>query len=73
MPPPLQDGQVEYPDGTPATISQMAKDVAVFLAWCSEPEHDDRKKVFEPFLVYPCLGHHETLPFKTRRVVFRLA
>lgn len=47
MPPPLQDGQVSYPDGTEATISQMAKDVSVFLAWCSEPEHDDRKKVIE--------------------------
>ena len=29
-------------DGTPATSSQMAHDVAVFLAWASEPEHDDR-------------------------------
>ena len=48
MPPPLQDGQVDYPDGTPATVSQMAKDVSVFLAWCSEPEHDDRKKVTCP-------------------------
>jgi ubiquinol-cytochrome c reductase cytochrome c1 subunit len=44
MPPPLMDGQVVYPDGTEATVSQMAKDVAVFLAWASEPEHDERKK-----------------------------
>ncbi|KAJ8600607.1 hypothetical protein CTAYLR_010045 [Chrysophaeum taylorii] len=44
MPPPLMDEAVEYPDGTPATISQMAKDVAVFLAWAAEPEHDERKK-----------------------------
>jgi hypothetical protein len=28
---PLQDGQVEYDDGTPATTSQMAKDVTIFL------------------------------------------
>lgn len=41
---PLVDGQVDYDDGTPATVSQMAKDVTTFLAWCSEPEHDDRKK-----------------------------
>jgi cytochrome c1 len=32
MPPPLQNGQVEYPGGTFATISQMANDVVVFLA-----------------------------------------
>ena len=44
MPAPLMDEQVEYPDGTPATVSQMAKDVAVFLAWVAEPEHDERKK-----------------------------
>jgi len=40
-----EDGQVEFEDGTPGTVSQMAKDVAMFLAWCSEPEHDDRKKM----------------------------
>lgn len=45
MPPPLMDGQVVFPDGTEATVSQMAKDVATFLAWAAEPEHDDRKKV----------------------------
>jgi ubiquinol-cytochrome c reductase cytochrome c1 subunit len=44
MAPPLSDGQVEYEDGTPATVSQMAKDVATFLRWCSEPEQDERKK-----------------------------
>ena len=44
MPPPLMDEQVEYPDGTPATVSQMSKDVSIFLAWAAEPEHDERKK-----------------------------
>lgn len=39
----LVDGQVEYEDGTPATEAQMAKDVAAFLAWTAEPEHDERK------------------------------
>ena len=41
----LYDGLVEYPDGTPATTSQMAKDVVTFLSWASEPEHDQRKKM----------------------------
>ncbi|KAF6063453.1 Cytochrome C1 family protein [Candida albicans] len=40
----LFDDLVEYEDGTPATTSQMAKDVSTFLNWASEPEHDDRKK-----------------------------
>lgn len=41
----LYDGAVEYEDGTEATTSQMAKDVATFLAWAAEPEHDMRKKM----------------------------
>ncbi|KAL1407555.1 cytochrome c1 [Vanrija albida] len=41
----LFDGVVEYDDETPATTSQMAKDVTQFLAWAAEPEHDDRKKM----------------------------
>lgn len=50
MPAPLMDGAVEYEDGTPATASQMAKDVTTFLAWCSEPEHDERKKMGAQFV-----------------------
>lgn len=33
MPPPLNDGGIEYEDGTAPTISQQAKDVTVFLNW----------------------------------------
>ncbi len=44
MPQALSDYQVEYADGTPATLSQMAKDVSTFLRWTSEPFHDDRKR-----------------------------
>ncbi|KAI8873224.1 cytochrome c1 [Ramicandelaber brevisporus] len=39
----LFDDLVEYEDGTPATTSQMAKDVTTFLAWASEPELEERK------------------------------
>lgn len=35
---------IEYDDGTPATQSQLAKDVATFLRWTCEPEHDLRKR-----------------------------
>jgi ubiquinol-cytochrome c reductase cytochrome c1 subunit len=31
--------------GTPATTSQMARDVVTFLNWAAEPEHDERKKI----------------------------
>lgn len=39
----LYDELIEYSDGTPATASQMAKDVSTFLAWCALSEHDERK------------------------------
>ena len=45
MPQPLYDDGVEYADGTKATPDQMAKDVTAFLAWASEPEMEDRKRL----------------------------
>jgi ubiquinol-cytochrome c reductase cytochrome c1 subunit len=62
MPPPLtSDGQVEYSDGTRATVDQMAKDVAAFLVWTAEPTMGKRHAVglavigfliFASFLAY---------------------
>lgn len=36
---------IEYQDGTPATQSQLAKDVTTFLSWAGCPEHDQRKRL----------------------------
>ncbi|HKK36258.1 MAG TPA: cytochrome c1 [Paracoccaceae bacterium] len=44
MAPPLYEGAVEYADGTPATESQMAKDVSAFLMWTAEPKLVERKE-----------------------------
>jgi len=52
----LTDGQLEYEDGTPATETQMAKDVANFLQWAAEPEHDYRKKSGAQFLALLLAG-----------------
>lgn len=46
MAPPLYNEAIEYEDGTPATQSQLAKDVATFLVWAASPEQDVRKKIF---------------------------
>lgn len=45
MAPPLYNDMIEYDDGTPATISQMSKDVSTFLVWAASPEHDMRKRM----------------------------
>jgi cytochrome c1 len=45
MPAPLTDGQVEYTDGTPATVAQYAKDVTAFMMWAAEPHLEARKRL----------------------------
>ena len=40
---PLFEDGVEYADGTPATVEQMATDVANFLMWTAEPKLEERK------------------------------
>lgn len=79
MPPPLSDGGVEYEDGTPATISQQAKDVVQFLNWCAEPEADDRKKdaaKYMTVLAFTCImsGYYKRFkwsPLKTRAISYQ--
>jgi len=78
MPAPLMDGSVTYPDGTPATMTQMAKDVAVFLNWCAEPEHDERKlQGFKYLIVLGAMlcvtGYYKRFrwaPLKTRKISY---
>jgi ubiquinol-cytochrome c reductase cytochrome c1 subunit len=45
MPQPLQDGTVEYTDGTPTNLNQEARDVVTFLAWAANPETVERKQI----------------------------
>jgi ubiquinol-cytochrome c reductase cytochrome c1 subunit len=52
MPPVLNDGQVEFADGTDATISQMARDVTTFLAWAAEPELEQRRQMGIRVLIF---------------------
>lgn len=42
---PLYEDAVEYADGTPATVEQMAEDVTVFLNWAAEPELEARHEM----------------------------
>ena len=76
MPSPLVDGGVEYEDGTVASVSQQAKDVAEFLSWTSEPLQDERKKAglkaaLLAAVVVALVGHRKRLlfsPYHTRKI-----
>jgi len=52
MPPPLIDGRVTYDDGTKATLSQEAQDVAAFLQWASDPKMEERKQTGLAVLIF---------------------
>ncbi len=44
MPNILSDDLISYDDGTPATVDQMAQDVAAFMMWAAEPKLEERKE-----------------------------
>ncbi|KAL3285231.1 hypothetical protein HHI36_019343 [Cryptolaemus montrouzieri] len=75
----LYNETIEYQDGTPASASQMAKDVATFLKWTSEPEFDDRKRmlikaigIFSLLIGFTYyLKKHKWASLKTRKIEFK--
>jgi len=52
MPQPLSDGQVQYADGTVATVDQMSRDVVAFLQFAAEPEMEHRKSMGLKSMIY---------------------
>jgi len=75
----LYNEVIEYSDGTPATASQLAKDVSTFLRWCSEPEHDTRKQMaIKMMMIFPLLcaityymKRHYWSVLKSRKYAFK--
>merc|ERR1712228_1117717 len=65
-------------DGTPATQSQLAKDVCTFLVWAASPEHDMRKKMaIKALMMFSFLmgssyylKRHKWSMIKSRKIVF---
>lgn len=52
MPNVLNDDQIEYADGTKATVDQMSRDVTTFLAWAAEPETEARRAMGVKVLIF---------------------
>ncbi|KAK2512481.1 hypothetical protein Q9233_016233 [Columba guinea] len=79
MAPPIYNEILEYDDGTPATLSQLAKDVCTFLRWAAEPEHDQRKRMGLKMLMLSGLlisllfymKRHKWSVMKSRKMVYK--
>ena len=75
----LYNDTIQYDDGTPATASQLGKDVATFLKWTAEPEHDERKRIgIKVMLVLSTMlvsawyyKRHVWSSIKSRKILFR--
>jgi len=48
----LNPDQVEYADGTKATVEQMAHDVSTFLQWAAEPELEQRRALGVKIIIF---------------------
>lgn len=69
MPKPLYGDDVEYADGTAASIEQESRDVATFLAWAAEPKLNARKKLGLKVLLF--LFVLSALLFASKRKIWR--
>ena len=67
MAPPLSDGQVDF-GGAPNNVDAMARDVATFLAWASEPELEVRRAMGVKILIF--LGILGVLAYLTKRRIW---
>lgn len=52
MNPPLNPDVVEFADHTPATVQNMAHDVATFLQWAAEPELEVRRAMGVKIVIF---------------------
>ena len=52
MGPVLNPDQVEFADGTKATVEQMAHDVSTFLQWAAEPELEQRRALGVKIIIF---------------------
>lgn len=68
MAPPLEDGLVEYVDGSPQTVDQYSQDIAAFMMWTAEPMLVERKSL--GFKVMLFLIIFATLLYFTKKKIY---
>ena len=66
MPQPLHDDQVEYADGTKASVDQMSRDVVQFLTWAANPELETRHRMGVKIILFLVLMTGLTIALKRR-------
>ncbi|MEM7291228.1 MAG: cytochrome c1, partial [Pseudomonadota bacterium] len=66
---PLYGDDVEYDDGTEATIEQQSRDVAAFMMWAAEPYLVERKAMGFKVIIF--LAIFSVLLYFTKKSVFR--
>ncbi len=66
MPQPLQADQVEYSDGTKATVEQEAHDVVTFLTYIANPEMEQRKRAGVKIILFLAMLTGVTYAVKRR-------
>lgn len=66
---PIQDGVVEYEDGSPNTQADLTRDVTAFLMWTAEPKLEERKQLGLQVMFY--LVILSILLFLAKRAVWR--
>ncbi len=66
---PLSEDIVDYPDGTKASIDQMAEDITHFLHWAANPELEERHSLGFQVLIF--LGLLTILFWFVKRAVWR--
>ena len=49
---PLDDDIVEYTDGTPATLDNLARDVTAYMMWAAEPKLEERRELGFRVMIY---------------------
>jgi ubiquinol-cytochrome c reductase cytochrome c1 subunit len=67
----LTEDGITYDDGTKASVDQMARDVAAFLAWTAEPKMEERKRLGFSVMIF--LGVFSVMLYLVKKKIWARA